>query len=122
MFFREFIPKLDSHSNKPLSATNNINRKEIKYCNTEKKNNKKNNYNYFYSNQYVKHYKNFNMRNNYNEEEKATNGIKNNYINKEINRKKNEEKKINFEPRKEKDDINKLINYHSPHVNHNFLE
>ena len=28
MFFREFIPKLDSHSNKPLSANNNINRKD----------------------------------------------------------------------------------------------
>ena len=116
------------YSNKPdeniiiNTDYNNINRKEIKYCNTEKKNNKKNNYNYFYSNQYVKHYKNFNMRNNYNEEEKTTNDIKNNYINTEINRKTNEEKKINFEPRKEKDDINKLINYHSPHVNHNFLE
>ena len=64
------------YSNKPdeniiiNTDYNNINRKEIKYCNTEKKNNKKNNYNYFYSNQYVKHYKNFNMRNNYNEEEK----------------------------------------------------
>ena len=123
----DYSNKLDENVNLNINTNkyNNINKREIKYYNSEKKENKKNNYTYYYSNQYVKNYK---YNNKYNEEEKVktetnNNYNYNNYLNTKINIKNtNEEKKINFLARKEKEELNKLINYHSPHVNHNFLE
>jgi len=73
-----------------LENYNNINRKEIKYCNTDKKNNnyKINNYNYYDSSQHFQKYNfKYNLRDKFNEEVK--NDKINYYINKEnINNKK----------------------------------
>ena len=101
---------------------NNVHRKEIKHFNTDKKYNMKlNNYNYYNANQGIKHY---NLRDKCKkEEQKVNNFVKYDYYINNINKKINEkENKIILESNKENNEINKFINYHSRHVNHNFYE
>ena len=109
-----------------LENYNNINRKEIKYCNTDKKNNnyKINNYNYYDSSQHIQKY-NFkcNLRDKFNEEVK--NDKISYYINKEnINNKKEEKNNNNIKYiiNKETKPKSRIINYHSSRKNHNFYE
>ena len=82
---------------------------------------KLNNYNYYNANQGIKHY---NLRDKCKKEEKKVNNfVKYDYYINNINKKINEkENKIILESNKENNEINKFINYHSRHVNHNFYE
>lgn len=110
--------------NNIIDDYNNVKRKEVKYCKTEKKYNKKiNNYNYYNSNQHVQNYNfNYNLRDKQKEEVK--NDIKNNYNKNNIIITKKEIKPNNIiiETRKQNKDKNKVINYHSTKKNHNFYE
>ena len=111
----DYSNKLEENANKNY---NNLNRKEIKHYNTDKKNNiNVNNYNYYNSKQGIKHY---NLRDKCKKEEQKVNKmIKYDYYANNINKKINEkENKINLEANKE----NQGIDYHSSHVNHNFYE
>ena len=109
-----------------LENYNNTNRKEIKYCNTDRsKNNKMSNYNYYNSSQHIHNY-NYNLRDKFKEETKNNNI--NGYIYKDNNKgfihnKKEEKGNINIQYgiNKEKQK-NKILNYHSSRKNHNYYE
>ena len=108
-----------------LENYNNINRKEIKYCNTDKKN-KLSNYNYYNSSQHIQNYNyNYNLRDKYKEEAKNERLNDNNYKN-IIHYKKEEKYNINISNKygitKEIKQKNKISNYHSSRKNHNYYE
>ena len=115
----DLIP-INKKDNNVIEDYNNIKRKEVKYCKTEKKNNNKiSNYNYYNSNQHVQNYNfNYNLR----DKEETKNDI---YYNNKSVKIKNKEIKPNniiLETRKQNKDKNKVINYHSSKKNHNFYE
>ena len=106
---------------------NNINRKEIKYCNTDKKNNISN-YNYYNSSQHIQNYNyNYNLRDRYKKEETKNEKINDYNYKNIIYYKKQEKNNININNNKygitkEIKQKNKITNYHSSRKNHNYYE
>ena len=109
-----------------LENYNNINRKEIKYCNTDKKN-KLSNYNYYNSSQHIQNYNyNYNLRDRYKKEETKNEKINDYNYKNIIYYKKQEKNNININNKygitKEIKQKNKITNYHSSRKNHNYYE